>query len=100
LLYSVCLTTNDKGLISASAPDLPDTLVLDSDRQRVLTKVHLRMEKAVSDLLIAEQPVPIPRSRKALAGLPEYADHDIVRIDINPTHLAAVARHQNRKQTL
>ncbi len=96
MLYPVCLITSDHGLITASAPDLPDTCAIDIDRQRALTKVHLRMEKAVSDLLIADQPVPAPRSKKALAELPEYAGHDIVSIDINPVHLAAVARHQSR----
>jgi len=97
VIYTVCLLTQKDGSVSAIAPDLPDTLAIDSDHQRALTKVHLRMEKAVSDLLLDNCPVPPPRSPSEIAGLPEYAAHEVVTIDINPVHLAAVARHQGRR---
>ena len=97
VIYTVCLLTQKDGNVSAVAPDLPDTLAEDSDHQRALTKVHLRMEKAVADLLLDNRPVPPPRSPSEIAGLPEYAGHEVVTIDINPVHLAAVARHQGRR---
>lgn len=90
------MITHHTGLVTAVAPDLPDTDAQDQDRQRALTKVHLRMEKAVSDLMIADLPVPLPSNIKALEKLSEYLEHEIVGIDINPVHLAAVARHQGR----
>jgi len=96
VIYTVCLSTQKDGKVSAVAPDLPDSFAEDRDHQRALTKVHLRMEKAVSDLLLENRPVPPPRSPSEIAGLPEYAGHEVVTIDINPVHLAAVARHQGR----
>ena len=96
MIYPVCVTTNPAGLVTAVAPDLPNTGAQDPERERALTKVHLRMEKAVSDLMIADLPVPLPSNKAALEKLSEYREHEIVGIDINPVHLAAVARHQGR----
>ena len=97
MLYPICLSTNETGMFTAFSPDLPDTQVENEDRQRTLTKVHLRMEKAVSDLILDNQPVPEPSSKTELDSRPECSHQEIVEIDINPVHLAAVARHQGRK---
>ena len=94
MLYPVCLTHDADGHVKLTAPDFDKLSARDADRQRALTRVHLKMEGVASQLLLDGAPLPTPSSVEDILNDDAWAGSEVLIIDINPVHLAAVARHQ------
>jgi len=94
LLYPVCITMDSQRRVSITAPDFDGLSVTDPDKQRALTRIHLLMEGAASRLLIDSASLPAASEAHEIKARPAYSDCEVLGIDINPVHLAAVALHQ------
>lgn len=94
MLIVVCARTNALGHCEITVPDLPECDVTDPELGRALTRVHLRLEGAIAERMIAGQSLPETRSLAEIRSLTDGAD--CYEIHINPVHLGAVARHQSK----
>ncbi|MCP4275969.1 MAG: type II toxin-antitoxin system HicB family antitoxin [Gammaproteobacteria bacterium] len=92
MLVPVCITKEADGRLLASVPDIPDVTASGSELDRTLTRIHLKLEGYVSELLLAEQPLPEIRTLKEIQNSVQIAD--CYEIHINLMHLQAVAKHQ------
>lgn len=94
MLYPVCLSIDDQNHHRIVAPDFDNLAVLDTDRPRALTRMQLRIEGAISELLMHDVALPAPSHIDELRERPELMGCEVLQIDIHPLQLQAVARHQ------
>ena len=97
MLYPVCLSVQEENRHQIVAPDFRHLVVLDTDRSRALTRMQLRIEGAVSELLIRGAAAPTPSNPAEFRSDPEFIGCEVLQIDIHPLQLQAVARHQTRR---
>ena len=93
MLFPVCLSAAGEKY-RVVVPDIPGCEVVDDDRQRAITKAHLRIEGVISQLLIDGAALPETSAIREVRERPEYASAEVYEIHINTVHLSAVARHQ------
>jgi hypothetical protein len=92
VLIPVCIVSQEEGELLATVPDIPGVTASGSELGRTLTRIHLKLEGFISNLLLAEKSLPEVRTLDAIRVAEPSAD--CYEIHINLTHLRAVARHQ------
>ncbi len=92
MLVPVCITTDADGRFTATVPDIPGVSASGSVLGRTLTRIHLKLEGHVSELLLAERALPEVRTLAEIRDAEPKCD--CYEIHINLTHLRAVAKHQ------
>ena len=92
MLVPICVKQQQDGRLIATVPDMPGVSASGSELGRTLTRIHLKLEGYISELLLADQPVPEVRTLAQVRGMDSVTE--CYEIHINLTHLRAVAKHQ------
>ncbi|HJP05803.1 MAG: hypothetical protein CL799_07555 [Chromatiales bacterium] len=98
MLIPVVIQKEADGQFRGTVPDLPGCEATGAELGPALTRVHLKIEGRISELLIAGETLPEPNTLDAIRQRPENRELACYEIHINLTHLRAVARHQAGRQ--
>ena len=97
MLVPVYISRESDQTFLAIAPDFPGCTARGSELGRTITRIHLKLEGRVSDMLIRGEPLPAVSEQEATGDEPVTDAGHGYQIHINLVHLAAVARHQTRR---
>jgi predicted RNase H-like HicB family nuclease len=94
MLFPIVVQIDADGQFRGTVPDLDGCDATGGELGQTLTRVHLKIEGRISELLIAGEELPEPNTLDAIQQRPENRDLPCYEIHINLVHLRAVAKHQ------
>jgi predicted RNase H-like HicB family nuclease len=101
MIFAVALFPDTGGSLRALAPDLPGCDLQGRTKQELLPRLRLAIEAAITEKLLAGQPLPDTRDGypppEELRGVTERPSW--LQIHINVAHLVALAAHQGGDRT-
>jgi len=96
MLVPVFVECDNKQVFRVLAPNFPGCNAQGSELGRTITRIHLKLEGRVSEMLINGESLPAEDELDMVCERGDESEGDLYRIHINLVHLAGVGRHQTR----
>ena len=96
MLVPVFVECDEKQTFRVLAPNFPGCDAQGAELGRAITRIHLKLEGRVSEMLINGESLPAEDELDMVCERGDESEGDLYRTHINLVHLTAVARHQTR----
>ena len=96
MLVPVFVECDNKQVFRVLAPNFPGCNAQGPELGRTITRIHLKLEGRVSEMLINGESLPAEDELDMVCERGDESEGDLYRIHINLVHLAGVGRHQTR----
>lgn len=97
MFIAIAVQRLPSGLHRARAPELPGVELADPDAGNAAARLHLVVEGALADRLLAGTPLPAGGPPARWTTDPDFAGARWFEMHINLGHIEALARHQSAR---